>query len=128
MIKELLGSARFERRLDYDWRRASFSSLSPEHPIGGATDMKGQVLASLDALEAVLQTSNLPINVKFLIEGEEEIGSPNVAPFVEANPDLLACDFVISADGMQWGEEIRSVLTSTIRLTVSSSLAMVLST
>ena len=64
----------------------------------GAADMKGQVLASIKALEAVIQTGNLPINIKFLIEGEEEIGSPNLSTFIIDHKDLLACDVALNPD------------------------------
>ncbi|HEX7973202.1 MAG TPA: dipeptidase [Anaerolineales bacterium] len=64
----------------------------------GASDMKGQVIASLKAVEALARTGSLPINLKFLIEGEEEIGSPSLGPFIAANRDLLACDFAINPD------------------------------
>jgi len=64
----------------------------------GVTDMKGQVLAFLNAVEAVQSTGKLPINVKFLIEGEEEIGSPNLKKFILENKDLLASDFALNPD------------------------------
>ena len=64
----------------------------------GAADMKGQVLASIKALEAVIQTGTLPVNVKFLIEGEEEIGSPNLEKFIIDHKDLLTCDFALNPD------------------------------
>lgn len=64
----------------------------------GAADMKGQVLASLNALEAVIRTGKLPVNLKFLIEGEEEIGSPNLEKFIIEHQDLLACDFALNPD------------------------------
>lgn len=64
----------------------------------GASDMKGQVMASLIAAEAWLETTDLPLNVKFLIEGEEEIGSPNLVRFLEANRELLACDLCVNCD------------------------------
>ena len=63
----------------------------------GATDMKGQVLASLKAAEAAAR-AGLPVNLKFIIEGEEEVGSPNLAPFIAAHKDLLACDFCLNPD------------------------------
>ena len=50
----------------------------------GTTDMKGQVVATINAVEAIVRTTRLPINVKFLIEGEEEIGSPNLGKFISA--------------------------------------------
>jgi len=64
----------------------------------GATDMKGQVMASISAIEAIINTGELPVNIKFLIEGEEEIGSPNLAQFIDENKDLLSCDFALNPD------------------------------
>lgn len=64
----------------------------------GATDMKGQVTASINAVEAIVRTSSLPVNVKFIIEGEEEIGSPNLGKFITDHKDLLACDFALNPD------------------------------
>lgn len=57
----------------------------------GASDDKGQAFMHFKAIQAILETTGtLPINVKFLIEGEEEIGSPNLPLFVEENKDLLS--------------------------------------
>jgi len=64
----------------------------------GATDMKGQVMATLNAIEAIIRTGSLPVNVKFIIEGEEEIGSPNLAEFISQHKDLLSCDFALNPD------------------------------
>ena len=64
----------------------------------GTTDMKGQIIATLAAVEAILQTGDLPLNVKFLIEGEEEIGGPNLEDFIASHTDLLACDFALNPD------------------------------
>jgi acetylornithine deacetylase/succinyl-diaminopimelate desuccinylase-like protein len=64
----------------------------------GITDMKGQMMVALDAFEAIMKTSHLPINLKFLFEGEEEIGSPNLASFLKTHKDLLCCDFAINPD------------------------------
>lgn len=64
----------------------------------GATDMKGQVLMAVNAVEAILKNDSLPVNVKFMIEGEEEIGSPNLDAFIEGHKDLLACDFCLNPD------------------------------
>jgi acetylornithine deacetylase/succinyl-diaminopimelate desuccinylase-like protein len=64
----------------------------------GSTDMKGQMMVALDAIESILKTGQLPINFKFVFEGEEEIGSPNLTSFLEAHKDLLKCDFVINPD------------------------------
>jgi acetylornithine deacetylase/succinyl-diaminopimelate desuccinylase-like protein len=64
----------------------------------GVTDMKGQVLAAIKAVESIIRTGELPINVKFLIEGEEEIGSPSLDAFLDRNRELLACDLVLNPD------------------------------
>ncbi len=69
----------------------------------GATDDKGNMLVPILAVEALLKTEgSLPVNVKFLFEGQEEIGSPQLPSFIEGYKDLLACDLVLSADGGQW--------------------------
>lgn len=64
----------------------------------GASDMKGQVMACINSLEAICRTGELPVNVKFLIEGEEEIGSPNLGEFILQNRDLLRADFALNPD------------------------------
>ncbi len=64
----------------------------------GASDMKGQVIASIKALESILKTGILPVNIKFMIEGEEEIGSPHLDLFMKEHKDLLACDIVLNPD------------------------------
>jgi acetylornithine deacetylase/succinyl-diaminopimelate desuccinylase-like protein len=64
----------------------------------GASDMKGQTLASLNAVEAMIKTESLPINIKFLIEGEEEIGSKHLNEFLVQHREKLACDFSLNTD------------------------------
>jgi len=64
----------------------------------GSSDMKGQTLASVNAVEAIIKTENLPINIKFLIEGEEEIGSKHLNEFLVAHREKLACDFSLNTD------------------------------
>ena len=64
----------------------------------GASDMKGQIWALISALESVIKTSDLTLNIKFLIEGEEEIGSPSLDAFLEDQKSLLACDLVLNTD------------------------------
>ena len=71
----------------------------------GASDDKGNMLAPVLAAEAHLSTGRLPVNVKFFFEGEEEIGSPNLAPVFTAHAERFACDIIYSADGFQWGEQ-----------------------
>jgi len=66
----------------------------------GAGDNKGQHFAQLLALEALIASRGaLPCNVVVLLEGEEEVGSPNLASFVQAQRDLLNADLVITSDG-----------------------------
>lgn len=68
----------------------------------GATDMKGQIMATFGAIQGIKETGALPFNVKFLIEGEEEIGGSYLEIFIKENADLLACDFFLNPDtGMQ---------------------------
>lgn len=64
----------------------------------GATDDKGQLFAHVKALEACLATGGAPVNVKFLIEGEEEVSSPNLRPFIETHLGLLAGDVCVVSD------------------------------
>lgn len=65
----------------------------------GASDMKGQIMGVFSALEAWKQAGDgFPLNVKIMLEGEEEIGSPNLEGFVENNRDLLNCDLCMNAD------------------------------
>jgi len=65
----------------------------------GASDMKGQAHAFLKALEALVENGGLPVNVKVMLEGEEEIGSPNLGAFIAKNKAKLQCDVVLNADG-----------------------------
>jgi acetylornithine deacetylase/succinyl-diaminopimelate desuccinylase-like protein len=65
----------------------------------GSTDNKGQLMAHVCGLEKTLREhGDLPVNLTCLFEGEEEIGSPNLKPFLEANRDLLKCDVVAISD------------------------------
>ena len=64
----------------------------------GSSDMKGQVWATISALQSILATGSLPVNIKFIIEGEEEIGSPSLDQFLEEHRELLKCDLVLNPD------------------------------
>ena len=64
----------------------------------GSSDMKGQVIASFKAVESVIRTSGLPVNLKWLIEGEEEIGSLNLGEFIKKNKNLFKADVCINPD------------------------------
>lgn len=72
----------------------------------GATDDKGNMFTPILGVEALLKSEGkLPINVKFFLEGQEEIGSPQLPAFVSQHRDLLACDLVLSSDGGQYSED-----------------------
>jgi len=64
----------------------------------GASDMKGQILASFKAVESILKAGPSPVNLKFILEGEEEIGSPNLPPFIESHTELLKSDIALNPD------------------------------
>lgn len=65
----------------------------------GSSDNKGQLFAHIKGVQAYKEVAgNIPIKMKFLFEGEEEISSPNLEPFVENNKDLLKCDLFILSD------------------------------
>jgi acetylornithine deacetylase/succinyl-diaminopimelate desuccinylase-like protein len=69
----------------------------------GVSDDKGPVYIVLKTAQAFAeQEKGLPLNVKFLFEGEEEIGSPHLPGYLEQHAGELACDLVISADGAMW--------------------------
>ena len=72
----------------------------------GVSDNKGNILARLQAVKAVKETfGELPVNLKFLIEGEEEIGSPHLPSFVRENMDLLRADgYIWEGDGVDQKE------------------------
>jgi len=77
----------------------------------GSGDDKGNMLIPILVAEAFLRTHGaLPLNLKFIFEGEEEVGSANLPEFVSANRELLAADLVLSADGSQESEERPSLL------------------
>ncbi len=76
---------------------------TPIHPDGavfarGACDDKGQMFMHVKAFEAMINTNNLPCNVKFMFEGEEEVGSANLETFVRKNTNLLKADVVLVSD------------------------------
>lgn len=76
---------------------------TPEHPKGaifarGACDDKGQVYMHVKAFETMMQTRSLSCNVKFMIEGEEEVGSDNLGVFVQAHKELLKADVILISD------------------------------
>ncbi len=79
----------------------------------GATDDKGQSFAHIKALEAHLKTNgSLPVNIKLLIEGEEEVGSVNLDTWVEANSERLSCDAVIISDSSMYAPGLPAIMYS----------------
>jgi len=69
----------------------------------GATDDKGQFLTHVNSVSAWMQTSgSLPVNIKFVIEGEEEVGSDNLDRFFADNREKLACDVAVVSDTSQF--------------------------
>jgi acetylornithine deacetylase/succinyl-diaminopimelate desuccinylase-like protein len=90
------------------WTQPPFQPQIREERIyaRGASDDKGNLLIPILAVQALLNTrGQLPLNLKFLFEGQEEIGSPQLPAFIKAQRQRLACDLVVSADGGQWAED-----------------------
>ncbi|MBI5402614.1 MAG: dipeptidase [Ignavibacteriae bacterium] len=76
----------------------------------GTTDDKGQLFIHLKSLEAYLKNNNsLPVNIKILYEGEEEIGSPNLPKFLEDNKELLKCNLVVISDTSMYTKGLPSI-------------------
>jgi acetylornithine deacetylase/succinyl-diaminopimelate desuccinylase-like protein len=79
----------------------------------GSADDKGQIYMHVKAVEAHLAaTGKLPVNVVLLAEGEEEVGSENLVPFVKEHSERLACDYVVISDSNMFDEGMPSVLFS----------------
>ncbi|PSG90646.1 dipeptidase [Aurantibacter aestuarii] len=86
------------------------------HPEGaifarGACDDKGQMYMHVKALEFMTNTDNLPCNVKFMIEGEEEVGSVNLATFVKNNQEKLKNDVILISDTGMIAKDVPSITT-----------------
>lgn len=76
----------------------------------GASDDKGQSFTHLKALESYRKSdTDFPVNIKFIYEGEEEIGSPNLVPFITEHKDLLECDMVLISDTAMFAEDTPSI-------------------
>ena len=75
----------------------------------GASDMKGQALVTLKAAESLIQTGGMPINIKWLFEGEEEVGSPNLPAFISSHTEILACDFAVNSDSGMIGMDYPTI-------------------
>ncbi|MFZ9387452.1 MAG: M20/M25/M40 family metallo-hydrolase, partial [Chitinophagaceae bacterium] len=75
----------------------------------GSADDKGQFYMHVKALETMMKTGTMSTNVKFLIEGEEEVGSPNLGKFVGAHRDLLKADVILISDSSMLSLETPSL-------------------
>ena len=82
------------------WHSGPFEPVIKDGKIyaRGSADDKGQFFMHVKALETLVKTNTLSTNIKFIIEGEEEIGSPNLAKFVKANKELLKADVILISD------------------------------
>ena len=75
----------------------------------GANDDKGQLFMHVKAFEYLVRENKLPCNVKFLLEGEEEIGSPALAAWAVEHTGMLACDTILVSDTTMIGEKVPSI-------------------
>ena len=83
-----------------DWKSDPFEPEIRDENLyaRGVSDMKGQLLAAVNAVDAILKTEKIPLNLKFLLEGEEEIGSRHLNDFLSQHREKLACDFALTTD------------------------------
>ncbi len=101
------------------WHSPPFEPVikaTPLHPEGaifarGSCDDKGQMYMHVKALELMVNTNRLPCNVKFMIEGEEEVGSNNLAIFVAENREKLANDIILISDTSMIANDVPSITT-----------------
>jgi len=101
------------------WDSPPFEPVIKEtkiHPEGaifarGACDDKGQMYMHVKAFEYLINTNSLPCNVKFMIEGEEEVGSVNLSTFVKNNQEKLANDVILISDTGMIANDIPSITT-----------------
>ena len=81
------------------WKSQPFEpEIRDGHIARGADDDKGQAMIQVKAFEYVVKNGLLKHNVKFIIEGEEEIGSPSLNAFLKKHRDLLKCDVILVSD------------------------------
>ncbi|MCB9855069.1 MAG: dipeptidase [Phycisphaerales bacterium] len=98
------------------WKTGPFEPVIEDGKIvcRGAADDKGQAFCAILAAEAWLKAvGSLPINLKFCLEGEEEVGSVHLEELIRAHRDRLACDYVLIHDTAQFDEGIPAVTTAT---------------
>lgn len=75
----------------------------------GSTDDKGQAYAHVRGVELLLSQGELPVNVKFLLEGEEEVGSPSLAAYLRDNAAALKADVIVISDGSRFAPDVPTV-------------------
>ena len=101
------------------WTSPAFEPViktTEKHPQGaifarGACDDKGQIFMHVKAVESMLAANELPCNVKFMIEGEEEVGSENLAIFVKNEKDRLKADVILVSDTGMLANDVPSITT-----------------
>ncbi|HAF61242.1 MAG TPA: dipeptidase [Anaerolineaceae bacterium] len=95
-----------------EWKSDPFEpTIDGDFLVGrGASDMKGQILAGLYAIDSILATGTLDVNLKFIYEGEEEIGSPSIVDFIKTHTDLLASDFALNLDAGMIGKDSPTIV------------------
>ena len=93
------------------WNSPPFEPIVKDEKIyaRGACDDKGQVYMHIKAFETMMATNSLPCNVKFMIEGEEEVGSDNLGIFVKANKEKLNADVILISDTAIVANDIPSI-------------------
>ena len=97
---------------EYLWDTPPFEPTIKEGKIyaRGASDDKGQSFTHVKALQSLIEADGgIPVNIKILLEGEEEIGSPNLVPFIESHKDMLQCDMVLISDTSMFGLDQPSI-------------------
>lgn len=75
----------------------------------GSTDDKGQAFAHVRGVELLLSEGELPLNVKFILEGEEEVGSPSIVPYLKAHAEELKADVIVISDGSRFAKEVPTI-------------------
>ena len=93
------------------WNSPPFEPIIKDEKIyaRGSCDDKGQMYMHVKAFESMMKLDNLPCNVKFMIEGEEEVGSVNLGPFIKIHKDRLKSDVVLLSDTSMLGNDTPSI-------------------
>ena len=94
------------------WKTPPFTpTVVGEYLVGrGTSDMKGQFSVCISAIEAILKTGKMPVNIKFILEGEEEIGSVNFHYFLEEHKTLINADVVLNPDTGMFSKDIPAII------------------